>query len=405
VNTNTEPGTRNREHVVVVGTSTRAAAESAARAGFDVTAIDAFGDLDQHADVRALSLPRDFTARPTAQAGARAARTIQSDAVVYLSSFENHPRAVASLAAGRALWGNSPDVLRRTRDPLVVADALRARGFETPKVRRTASAEALAITKADPAYRESEWLLKPLQSGGGHRIRRWAGRHVPRCAYLQEYLDGVPGSVVFVAAGRQVVPLGVSRQLIGEPAFGASGYRYCGSILAAGPDAPFSPAVVDRACALARAAGEAFGLIGVNGIDFIARDDEPQAIEINPRWTASMELVERLFTLSVFRAHADACSTGALPSFDLAAALRDGGTLGKAVVFAREPVTMGDTRAWLGDATVRDVPHPGERIGAGQPICTVLAAAVDAQRCHAALVRRADEVYASLAVNIRAVRP
>jgi predicted ATP-grasp superfamily ATP-dependent carboligase len=398
-----EPETRNRERVLIVGTSTRAAAESAARAGFAVTSIDAFGDLDQHAAVRALSLPRDFAARPTAPAGARAARTIRTDAVVYLSSFENHPRAVASLAAGRALWGNSPETLRRTRDPLVVADALRARGFETPKVRLAASAEATAVKKPDPAYRDSEWLLKPLQSGGGHRIRRWTGRPVPRGAYLQQYVDGVPGSVVFVAAGRQVVPLGVSRQLIGDPAFGASGYRYCGSVLAAGGDAQFSPALVDRASALARAAGEEFGLIGVNGIDFIARDDEPQAIEINPRWTASMELVERRFAVSVFGAHADACSTGALPSVDLAA-FGDGGAAGKAVVFAREPVTMGDTRGWLEDATVRDVPHPGERIGAGQPICTVFAAAVDTQRCYAALVRRADEVYASLAVTVRTVR-
>ena len=39
---------RVKPHVLVAGVSTRAAAESAARAGFRVTAIDAFGDLDQH---------------------------------------------------------------------------------------------------------------------------------------------------------------------------------------------------------------------------------------------------------------------------------------------------------------------------------------------------------------------
>ena len=63
VNTNMEPGTRNPEpkcSVLIVGVSTRAAAESAARAGFDVIALDAYADLDQHPSVRALSLPRDF---------------------------------------------------------------------------------------------------------------------------------------------------------------------------------------------------------------------------------------------------------------------------------------------------------------------------------------------------------
>ena len=86
--------------VLVAGISTRAAAESAARAGFSVTSLDAFGDLDQHPSVRALSLPRDFGTRFTSPAAARAARTIESDSVAYLASFENHPNAVGRLAAG-----------------------------------------------------------------------------------------------------------------------------------------------------------------------------------------------------------------------------------------------------------------------------------------------------------------
>jgi len=45
----------------------------------------------------------------------------------------------------------------------------------------------------------------------------------------------------------------------------------------------------------------------------------------------------------------------------------------------------------------RDIPHPGERIAEGRPICTVLAAGGDALACHAALVDRAARVYADLA--------
>ena len=73
-------------------------AESAARAGYRVTAVDAFGDLDQHPGVRALSMPRDFGARFSATAAARAATEIACDAVAYLSPFENHPSAVRRLA-------------------------------------------------------------------------------------------------------------------------------------------------------------------------------------------------------------------------------------------------------------------------------------------------------------------
>ena len=221
---------------------------------------------------------------------------------------------------------------------------------------------------------------------------------LPRGCYLQEFIDGTPGSVVFVAAGGRAVPLGVFRQLVGEHAFGVTGYRYCGNILVAADDAADAP-LVDRASALAHAVAEEFGLVGVNGIDFVARDGVPYAIEVNPRWCASMELVERAYGFSVFGAHAAACAAGALPEFDLVQARRGAGAVGKAVVFARRDVSVGDTRAWLpGDAAagVRDIPHPNQRIAAGRPVCTVFATGRDAISCHAALVRRAERVYEDL---------
>ena len=46
--------------VLIAGLSTRAAAASAVAAGFAVTAVDAFGDLDVDPSVRAVSLPRDL---------------------------------------------------------------------------------------------------------------------------------------------------------------------------------------------------------------------------------------------------------------------------------------------------------------------------------------------------------
>jgi predicted ATP-grasp superfamily ATP-dependent carboligase len=186
--------------------------------------------------------------------------------------------------------------------------------------------------------------------------------------------------------------------LIGDAAFGASGFRYCGSILAPAGDPQFvdDARLFDEACAAAGAVAEEFHLVGVNGLDFVARHGTPYAIEVNPRWCASMELVERAYGVSVFGAHADACSTGALPDVDLRRTRGRAGAVGKAIVFARADVIVGDTTEWLGDTTVRDIPHPGERIAAGHPICTVFAEARDGAGCHAALVRRAARVYAEL---------
>jgi predicted ATP-grasp superfamily ATP-dependent carboligase len=109
-----------------------------------------------------------------------------------------------------------------------------------------------------------------------------------------------------------------------------------------------------------------------------------------------MELAERAFGVSIFAAHADACSRGLVPAFDLQHARQQTRAFGKAIVFARRDIVCGDTRPWLDDPTVRDVPHPGERIAAGRPVCTVLAEADDSTSCHDALVRRAMVIYQTL---------
>ena len=380
-------------HVLVAGVSTRAAAESAARAGFAVTAIDAFGDVDQHPSVRGISLADNFSAR----AAAVAARSIDCDAVVYLSSFENHPRAIATLAQGRALWGNAPEIVRRVRDPLILAETLRRRGLSSPEVRLKPDTTYVNDSYVVSGFSRTvnRWLVKPLASGGGHRIRAWDHttilQRLPRGSYLQEFIDGPSGSVVFVAAGGRALPIGISEQLVGEAAFGAEGFQYCGNILAAGS------ALIEGASALAQAVVEEFGLVGVNGIDFIDRDGIPCAIEVNPRWCASMELVERAYGLSVFAAHATACTSGLLPAVDLQQKSLGRGAVGKAVVYARRDVTVGDTRTWLTKhENIRDIPQPGVRISSGRPVCTILADAPDGTTCHEALVESAGRVYAQL---------
>jgi uncharacterized protein len=380
-------------HLLLCGVSTRAAAESAARAGLRVTAIDGYADLDQHPAVRALSVSRDFGLATDAESMARASLTVTCDAVAYLSNFENHPRALSVLTRGRALWGNDAAVLRRVRNPLTLATTLARRGFAVPQVALRPDVNSRGESN------EHSWLVKPVRSGGGQGVRPWApAARVPRGCYLQERIDGTPGSVVFVAAGGRAVPLGVSRQLVGEAAFGAGEYRYCGSIIAAVDDPQFDGghALVQAACELARVAAAEFGLTGLNGIDFIARGGVPHPIEVNPRWSSSMELVERLFGLSVFGAHASACMRGTLPPFDVTTELRRVRAVGKAIVYAGCDGTVGDTTSWLSDSSVRDVPHPGDPFTAGQPVCTVFAEARDAQECFTALVGRAAAIRTAL---------
>jgi len=386
----TRTHTRNRpaEGVVVAGFSTRAFVESATRAGYTVASVDAFADLDNAATpALVLRAPGPGIGRYDPLGIARAAAAMPVASVAYVASFENHPDAVRILARGRRLLGNPPDVLARARAPAVVSAVLRAHGFPAPELRLRPG--------RDPG--RTAWLAKPFASGGGHGITRWRhGDTLRRTHFLQQRIAGQPGSLVFAADGARAVPFAFSRQLVGEPEFGASGFGYCGSILipAMSPTFPHGDALFDTACTIAGTLTRELRLVGVNGIDFIARNGTPFVTEVNPRYTASMELAERAFEFSVFGAHVSGCN-GVAPAFDLGSARRDSAALvfGKAIVFAKRTVVVGDTRAWLDDPSVRDVPHPGERILRGNPVCTIFARGASDAACHTALVRHARKLY------------
>jgi len=373
--------------VLLAGVSTRGFAESAVRAGYDVIAVDGFGDLDLRAcatEVHVVGVGGRFRAR----AAVAAVRDVSCEAVVYEAGFENHPGAVRALATRRVLWGNPPAVLARARDPRRLARVVGKAGLPAPRVR---------LTRPAPGAPRG-WVVKPFDSGGGDGVAVWRpgrGAPMPRRSYFQERIAGVTGSIVFAADGRRAVPLGLSRVLAGETAFGADGFRYCGNILGASgdPQFPADERLLDRATLLAESVTRAFGLVGVNGVDFVARRGFPWAIEVNPRYTAAMELVERAYGISMFDVHVRACRHS-LPAFDLAAARRRApDAVGKAIVYARRPTALGDTRPWLLDSDVRDISPPGTRFASREPICTIFARGRDATACFAALARRAASIY------------
>src|SRR5262245_54590163 len=298
----------------------------------EVVAFDLFGDLD---------LAGRVVTRGSLSELVDAAVGEPPSDVVYGASFENHPALVARLAERHTLLGNAPDTLRTVRDP--------TRLFSSPRTSLT-----------EPS--SGRWVCKPLRGGGGIRVRDWSGGALPPGTYLQERIDGLACSAAAVGDGRDAVVLGLTEQLIGLPAFGVSGYRWCGNIVAEMP-----AGLGEHAREICSRLAGAFGLRGLFGVDFIWDGERAWTLEVNPRPTASLEAIEAAHGIDVFEAHLSGCAA-ALPRVD-AAFVRPAG---KAVLFATEDVVVGELRG------VRDVPHPGERIAAGRPICTLVTTAQDA---------------------------
>jgi predicted ATP-grasp superfamily ATP-dependent carboligase len=372
--------------VLVLGVSTRAMVESAVRGGHDVVAVDFFGDRDQSRAVESYALQRDLGLPLTAEGLAEAAGRITADAVVYGSNLENHPEVVAEMAKPRRLLGNPPDVLREVRDWALLRRFCEDAGIAHP--------ETLLRGEESRAVR-GRWLRKRLRSGGGHGIAAWDGRALDDAHLLQAEVDGRAASVAFVADGKDSRVFGLTEQIIGRSALGGSGFAWCGNLL------PLELPAADRASVLAHIDRMAtsltrrFGLVGVNGLDVVVgRDPEgvarPYLVEVNPRFSGSMELAERAFGVSVFSLHVEGLA-GRLPRASTADGAADG-CLGKGIVYSRRAVVVPDTDEWLARG-VRDVPSGGQRIAAGHPVCTVLARGRDRQACLTGLAAAAAAVY------------
>ena len=371
--------------IVLVGINVRPLAQSAVKAGFEVVAMDAFGLLDLPVEARCLSLVRDlgslfpFDPRSWHMRLAQAARLEKANSLAYSGGFENLPDLVAEMSEDRELLGNSPASLRAVRDPFHLQEVVKSVGMETPQILPPGA-------RPDPSLR---WLRKPLKSGMGHNIEPWEG-FVPDDpeTIVQHRVEGILYSASFIANGREAQVFAITHQLSGDPAFGAQGFAYVGNLLIANPDAEF----LERLNVLAGALTQAFGLIGLNGIDFVLNGEQISILEVNPRYSASMELAEEALNVSLLEWHTAGCRRQCLPTLP---DCHDRNVFGKAIVYARRDGALPDTTDWLAKGRC-DVPHAGESVRAGFPICTVTAVGVDQQQCYAQLVAQADELIESM---------
>jgi predicted ATP-grasp superfamily ATP-dependent carboligase len=295
---------------------------------------------------------------------------------MYAGALENHPGLVDRIELARPLWGNAGDRLRRVRDPLRLAEALRAAGLLALDVR--ASARGLP--------RDGRWLAKPLASSSGHGIRPLdaSGRTPRKGFYYQERARGTPLSALFVASPSTCLLLGVTWQWLGRP---GAPFGYRGSV---GPWL-LSKRERMRVQAMGQAVARAFLLVGLFGIDFVLSDGEPWATEVNPRYTASVEVLELALGRSLLAEHIRACTEGAGEIGARRSRPRE--VVGKAILYAERPLVF--TREleapgvtdWFDVPRVADIPRAGTHFRPGEPVCTVFASAPTIPACRARLRR------------------
>jgi predicted ATP-grasp superfamily ATP-dependent carboligase len=391
------PDSRN---LLIVGASARAAAQSAHRAGFTVTAIDLFADADLAACAQAIRCD-DY---PRGLFGL--SRQAPPGPWLYTGGLENQRKVVAAISAQRPLWGNDADVLRRVRDPIRLHETLSAAGL--PAIEATRDVRDL------PG--DGSWIAKPISGSGGMRVHVLDGAS-PLVAQnfglppdddlkrwcFQRRVSGVSASAVFVADGKHAALLGLSEQLIGQPWTDVGPFQYAGSIGPLAGDAiPSANALIDEVGRIGNVLAATFRLTGLFGVDGVVDGEHFWPVEVNPRYTASCEIVERLTDINVIAAHAAACERGELPVVnDLRPKNR---AAGKLIVFATRDCVYRETAVtWVRQCNanvalpcIADIPGVGTRFFAGQPIATVIAEGETSAEVRQRLIRLADELRSRL---------
>jgi predicted ATP-grasp superfamily ATP-dependent carboligase len=362
------------EHLIM-GTSTRAAAFTAMRCGLRPHCVDYFADRDL-----AAACPVERVESGNAALGfLAAAESLPPSPWFYTGGFENAPDLVERISRRHHLWGVGPEVLRAVRDPIAVARVLGEVGIPSPRV------------SLDPGGlpTDGSWLVKPIASGGGRGIEPLTNRSIPCSSswYFQQFVDGPSFSALFIGQGGRVRLIGITRQWIG---IAGAPFAYRGSI---GP-CPIASALAGRLGALGDRLASAFGLVGWFGVDYVLREGIPWPVEINPRYTASLEIHELASGRFLLDEHRRACE-GASDQEPEPAVIGPprAPVIAKRILYAPRRLVMPEVgQAELASdpfvvPSIADVPAPGTRVELGEPVMTLFATGADPAACRARLKR------------------
>lgn len=366
--------------VLILGASARAAAFSVVRCGLRPRCADYFADRDLAA---ACPVERVDPARGP-DGFAEIAAALPPTPWFYTGGLENHPGLVERISRRHHLWGVAGDRLRRVRDPFGVADALKAAGIAVPEVR----------DHPDGLPRDGSWLVKRRDSGGGIGVEPLVDQPATDAParYYQRRIHGPSFSAVFIGGDGLARLVGVARLWTG----GVPGrpFAYRGGIAPWNP----GPAPAARLAELGNRLASDFGLVGWFGVDYVLDHGIPFPVEVNPRYTASVELHELAVGRPLLPEHQAACEGFAAEPAGVRRAKRTRKRRARAaakwIVYAPDRLVVPAIEAENpavdgpdGFGGVADIPAPGTIIEAGEPVLTLLARDSDVGACRARLTR------------------
>ena len=383
--------------ILVAGFNTRPLAYSLYKAGYDVYAVDFFGDLDLYPCVKDyLILTKILNANY---------EVIKNNYSEYLPNLilellAKHPE-INYLIIGSGLddafeerklilneinrknykilnLNNSLDAIKKSRNINYIFNFLKNLGYKVPL---STSYDDIKSGIKKLSY---PFVFKKLSGSGGINIYKIKNRDEfsfildvirtqdlnPTDWLVQEYIEGLPVSCTTISNGVESSVISINRQIIGEKFLNApKEFMYCGNIVPANIFKEDKKIISEISLKLSNE----LGLRGINGFDFVIKNHYPYLMEINPRIPGSIRVSEEAMNLNLLDLY--------IKSFDLEGWESIKETLKeskienfatKMIFFAPKEINKRLLKRINALKYIHDKSEPIKNISKNEPLCTIL---------------------------------
>jgi len=385
------------ESVLVAGFNTRPLVYSLNRAGYDVYAVDFFGDLDLYPYIKDCLI---LTKKLSADYDLVKNNYSEYLPLLILELLDKYPE-IKYLIIGSGLddaleerglilkeinrkkykiinLNNELEAIRKSRDIEYILNFLKNFGFEIP---RTVPFEDLS-----PKVNELEYpfILKKRSGSGGTNVYKIQNKSDlsfninlinretfdPKDWLMQEYIEGNSVSCTTISNGVESEVISVNHQIVGDKYLNApKEFMYCGNVVPANIFAEEKKLIVDISLKLSTD----LGLKGINGFDFVLRNHYPYLMEINPRIPGSIRASEEVMDVNLLEMHIKSFTDKGWEF--VKKTLKDAkieNFTTKMIFFAPKEIDKNLLNEINDLEYIHDKPEPVKNIYKSEPVCTIL---------------------------------
>lgn len=405
------------ESVLVVGFNTRPLAYALNLAGYNVYAVDFFGDLDLYPNVKDYIIVTKELDSSYTYIKDKYSNYLAIFAIKMLKKYKNLDYLIIGSGLDDAFderlsisdeikenklkiinANNSLETIKKARDLNFVHNLLSIKNYKYP---RTIS---LDISKRNLENLEYPFILKKKTGSGGintYKINNKEDLSLflkvqnvdslnPSDWLIQEYIKGLPVSCTVISNGNECEVISINRQIIGFKFLNApKKFMYCGNIVPANLLREDNNLISEISIFLA----EKLKLKGINGFDFVLRDHYPYLMEINPRIPGSISASETALNLNLLKLHIDCFNEKKWNSVKMLLNTSKARVFAtKLIMFAPKDIKQKNIEKINRVEYIFDKTEPSRDVLKNEPVCSILYHNKDFSSSYFGALKIADQI-------------